>query len=667
MTNVKNTTEIHNLSLTTETNFDVAQISIAYHAATSGQIPLVPSPLGCFRIPHFIFPFLTHLLLVSLLVFSGFVSQVFAQSSASDPTITISRVNSSVIEGNSAWFKITASAAPSANLPIEVLVGGEPKYVRSPGTKMITLDANTTETYFKVDTQINVMDPTGNVTATLQNGSDYMLGTRDITASISVTDIGPKITASASVATVTEGESVTITVTADSAPTRDLYIPFNIGDTSHVIDEKNRGSGDVLPEFVPRYAILKAGMTEATVSIPTDDDDLDESGGFFTLFPFREPNSNFEVLNHNPVQVVVIDNDDKPVFSIEAVSADVPGGGYPTFKISTPNKSAFNLPIGLSVTTTGHDYIDGTAPSSITFDFGETETLLVIPTKSTQMNDTGSITVEIQQDTQMTTRYDVASSPNNSATVTIIDTVPEVAFTGINGGSLKTVIREGEDIVLGVALGTSNNMSLSYDLEVYIALSDGTTSTFLDGTIQPNARGKVFDEIPETRVVIPAGSTSAVFRVKTSDDNLYTSTQKKVAYEFEHIRGSHYRFERANAIVGRTISISENDSRPTISVEKISDDVVEGDPARFRISLTPNGFDGDLDIMLNVAHTGNVNYIRGITPTMITLPSGDTETILEIPTIQNADDMTGSIMVNCSIRYWIYSFKYRFNRLDKFS
>ena len=150
--------------------------------------------------------------------------------------------------------------------------------------------------------------------------------TRGITASIAVTDIGPKITASASVATVTEGESVTITVTADSAPTRDLYIPFNIGDTSHVIDEKNRGSGDVLPEFVPRYAILKAGMTEATVSIPTDDDDLDESGGFFALFPFREPNSNFEVLNHNPVQVVVIDNDDKPVFSIEAVSTDVPGG-----------------------------------------------------------------------------------------------------------------------------------------------------------------------------------------------------------------------------------------------------------------------------------------------------------------------------------------------------
>ena len=42
MTNMKNTTEIHNLSLTTETNFDVDQISIVHHATTLGRMSLLP-------------------------------------------------------------------------------------------------------------------------------------------------------------------------------------------------------------------------------------------------------------------------------------------------------------------------------------------------------------------------------------------------------------------------------------------------------------------------------------------------------------------------------------------------------------------------------------------------------------------------------------------------
>ena len=117
----------------------------------------------------------------------------------------------------------------------------------------------------------------GSVTATIQTGTGYTVGSASA-ATTTVTDnddppvvVTPELTIARDQSSVVEGTDATWTVTADVAPESNLTI--NVAVTQ---------SGNYIDGTAPTTVTLSSGDTTATLTVPTDDDSTDETDGSIT-------------------------------------------------------------------------------------------------------------------------------------------------------------------------------------------------------------------------------------------------------------------------------------------------------------------------------------------------------------------------------------------------
>ena len=112
----------------------------------------------------------------------------FGQIAQSEPEVSIERVGSSTInEGESARFRLTADPAPAAPITVAVAIGDSGEFVSSdqPNPRMVTIGGDGTAD-FSVATQDDDMDePDGAITATVTAGTGYTVS--DNTAEVEVT------------------------------------------------------------------------------------------------------------------------------------------------------------------------------------------------------------------------------------------------------------------------------------------------------------------------------------------------------------------------------------------------------------------------------------------------------------------------------------------------
>ena len=105
-----------------------------------------------------------------------------------DPELTIARDLSTVVEGTDATWTITADAAPSSDLTVNVDVTQIGTYIDGTAPTTVTLSSGDTTATLTVPTADDSVDESnGSITATLQTGTGYTLGSA-VSSAITITD-----------------------------------------------------------------------------------------------------------------------------------------------------------------------------------------------------------------------------------------------------------------------------------------------------------------------------------------------------------------------------------------------------------------------------------------------------------------------------------------------
>ena len=146
--------------------------------------------------------------------------------SAPDPVITIAAGTSPVTEGTAAEFTVTADAAPSANLTVNLTVadasGSDFVAAGDEGSKTVTINANATTATYSVDTVGDTTDePDGEVTVTVASGTGYTVGSPSSDTVTVNDDDDPLNSAPTGSVTITGTVAEDQTLTADTSGVAD--------------------------------------------------------------------------------------------------------------------------------------------------------------------------------------------------------------------------------------------------------------------------------------------------------------------------------------------------------------------------------------------------------------------------------------------------------------
>ena len=192
------------------------------------------------------------------------------------PTVTIAAVAETVAEGDPAQFTVTRSGDENGPLSATVTVseaGGAMLAADAAGARQVQFSGTAATAQLSAASEDdNVDEPDATVTATVTNGTGYLVGT-DNTATVEVTDdeVTPTVTLALSPASITEdgGES-TVTAALSGASSEDTTITVTAAAVSPA-------ESDDFELSTNTELTIAAGETESTgtVTITAVNDDLD--------------------------------------------------------------------------------------------------------------------------------------------------------------------------------------------------------------------------------------------------------------------------------------------------------------------------------------------------------------------------------------------------------
>ena len=235
-------------------------------------------------------------------------------------------------EGDPMTFTVTASPAPTTDLPVTVTISVSGDYGVTAGQRTVTIPTSGTATLTVDTTDDNADETDGSVTATVNAGSDYTVSATQGTATVTVSDdddppvVVPVVTITSGSA-VTEGADATFTLSANPAPTADLDVVVTI-----------TAAGDYGVTAGSRTVTIPTTGT-ATLTIATTGDQTDETDGSVTATVVDGADYDPGVSKTATVSVA---DDDPPPAQDEpdqpAVLADC-GPDEPTMTINNPEAS----------------------------------------------------------------------------------------------------------------------------------------------------------------------------------------------------------------------------------------------------------------------------------------------------------------------------------------
>ena len=497
---------------------------------------------------------------------------------ATGPTLTIAAGTSPVTEGTAASFTVTASAAPSANLTVNLSVseasGSDFVASGDEGAKTVTINSGSTSATFSVSTQTdNTDEPDGSVKVTIASGN-YKVGATD-SASVAVNDdddpppTGPSITISGG-SPVTEGTAASFTVTASAAPSSNLVVSLSVSEAagSDLVASGDEGSKTVT---------IPANMTSATFSVATVADAVDEPDGSVTVTVAS--GTGYTVGSTSSATVTVNDNDAAtgPTITISGGSA-VTEGTAATFTVTASAAPSSNLVVNLSVSEkAGSDFVASGDEGSktVTITGGSTTATYSVSTVADAVDEPdGSVTVTLASGTN----YKVGATDSASVTVNDNDAASGPTIT-ISGGSAVTEGTAATFTVTASAAPSSN-------LVVNLSVSEKAGSDFV-------ASG---DEGSKT-VTITGGSTTASFSVSTVADSV---DEPDGSVKVTLAGGTNYKVGSADSA-----SVAVNDDDVTITISGGSA-VTEGTAASFTVTAS-EAPSAALTVNLSVAETSGTN------------------------------------------------------------
>ena len=227
------------------------------------------------------------------------------------PQVSISRAAAAVVEGQAAQFTLTANPAPYRNLTVNVNIAQVGNFGVTTGARAVTIPTSGSYTLTVATTGDSLDEPHGSVTATINNGSGYAVGSpRRATVVVNDDDpVVPRIHVTApSGQNHFEGDGLTFTLRADEAPEANLDVTVNVA-----------GGGGFLPsgQTGTRTVTFQTGERAQTFTVTTQDDSVVEDPPSAAVTVTVQSGSGYTTLrSRNTASATVHDNDGLPTLSI---------------------------------------------------------------------------------------------------------------------------------------------------------------------------------------------------------------------------------------------------------------------------------------------------------------------------------------------------------------
>ncbi len=531
-----------------------------------------------------------------------------------DALVTIERDAASVTEGTDATFTLTRSGKTDVALTVAVSVTETGDFISGTAPTTATFLADDTTATLTVATEGDSVDEAnGSVTATLEAGTGYVVGTagQDTVSVQDDDEVG--VTVAPTTLTVVEGDDTgkEYTVKLGSEPTSDVIIALSDdGDTDLTVSGGTLSDDDELTFTSDNW------NEPQRVKVTAREDDDDATNDAETISHQVSAGSAAEYVGETIAGVTVTITDNDALVTIERDAASVTEGTDATFTLTRSGKTDVALTVAVSVTETG-DFISGTAPTTATFLADDTTATLTVATEGDSVDEAnGSVTATLEAGTG----YVVGTAGQDTVSVQDDDEV------GVTVAPTTLTVVEGDDTgkEYTVKLGSEPTS------DVIIALSDDgdTDLTVSGGTLSDD------DELTFT-----SDNWNEPQRVKVTareDDDDATNDAETISHQVSAGSAAEYVGE---TIAGVTVTITDNDA--LVTIERDAASVTEGTDATFTLTRS-----GKTDVALTVAVsvTEDGDFISGTAPTTATFLADDTTTSLTVATEgDSVDEANGSV------------------------
>lgn len=334
-------------------------------------------------------------------------------------------------------------------------------------------------------------------------------------AAVPVQDpVTPAIGVDLTEATIAEGTTLDIVLTANPAPTADTQIGLTFGGDATGGDADDVADPDIDVDFLndpleDSPIVWPAGETTFTLTLETLSDDVDEDDEEWTITIAPEQAVG-EGINYNPaplntMTVTITDAtpNEVPVFElfVEPDDEDVDEGAAATYTITADRELGRAVEVRYSVTGTaedGDDYDEQEDDPSFVFPAGTDEfTLTIGTTQDSTIEPDETITVTLQETNDPSEEYELGTAITGTVTVEDEDE-PELTIVGD-----EVRVAEGGAVAVTIRADSPPSRSISVDYQVSGTATMGVDFAVLTGT-----------------VTFPAGARQVTVLVQTLDDDV---------------------------------------------------------------------------------------------------------------------------------------------------
>ena len=423
-----------------------------------------------------------------------------------------------ITEGDPVTFTLSADNPTlgwrlNAPLPVTVKVETTGEFGVTAGTYTYTIPVGHPEskTFTIPTTDDQIDDENGSVTLTVLPDSGYTVSSiKSILINVSDDDdpvVGaPEISIQVESFSAQEGESLTFTLTADTAPASPITV--NIG-------AQVTGPADVTS---PQTVTLSG--TSATFSVSSAENEVSEADS--TVGIIVKPGDGYKV-GETPYAWFRVKDDDQPVVSVGQGSVNqITEGGNAVFNLSLDRLPHQNLTVSLDITATG-DFGVQAHTKTVAVKANQTRVNFSIPTTGDNADEAdGAVTATLKRHSS----YRMAATARSASITVRDDDEPSGASLSINVAEPRKTV-PGGTLVFNVTL----DKAVSSDVSV-----DYTMGHFGQKIVQHLDYSDDAGRWAGT-VTIPAGKTATVINVLVSPD-IHFDNHDRIYVSLSNLKGA---------------------------------------------------------------------------------------------------------------------------------
>ena len=306
--------------------------------------------------------------------------------------ISIVAYDSVVTEGQFARFQINTTRKRDRSYSVFLSYeGGIGNFIQGQPKQIIHIPPTRSSRILYVPTFDDEIDESdGSVTVTLTSGpAGSSISVTQRTASVSVLDndeapVPPEVSLTTTNSSIVEGATVTIAINSDqAAPTNGLMVNYQKSQIGSFFTASFTGSSSEK---------IWAGGTSENLVFVTDDDNIDEPDGSFTISVMSSP--NYSLGSSSSITINVSDNDAPPVISIADATAVVEGtDANAVFTLTATHPASTTRTINVSITGATGFIPTGQISTSVTLAMSSVNATLNVPIDDDNVDESDGVII----------------------------------------------------------------------------------------------------------------------------------------------------------------------------------------------------------------------------------------------------------------------------------